>query len=64
LSSAAWRRGTRCTHADCVEVAFLSAHVAVRNSKDEQAGVLLFTPAEWKAFLAGVRHGDFDLGRS
>lgn len=33
---------------------------AVRDSKDRDGPVLLFTPAEWTAFTAGVRDGEFD----
>ncbi len=35
--------------------------VAVRDSKDRQGPVLTFTPAEWRAFVVGVRSGEFDL---
>jgi Domain of unknown function (DUF397) len=45
----------------CVEVAFLEADIAVRDSKDPGGPVLRFTPDEWKAFLAGARDGTFDL---
>ena len=33
---------------------------AVRDSKDPAGGFLLFTAAEWVAFTAGVRAGEFD----
>jgi hypothetical protein len=32
----------------------------VRDSKDPAAGFLLYEAAEWRAFLAGVRNGEFD----
>jgi hypothetical protein len=35
--------------------------VWVRDSKDPDRGHLAFTAAEWLAFVAGVRGGDFDL---
>ena len=35
--------------------------VQVRNSRDRQGAVLTYTPDEWKAFLGGVRNGEFDL---
>lgn len=45
----------------CVEVADLgNGHRAVRDSKDPSGPVLRFTPAEWAAFTAGVRDGEFD----
>ena len=34
--------------------------VAVRDSKDPSGPVLVFTPHEWRAFLDGVRDGEFD----
>ena len=45
----------------CVEVAVLPHGIAVRDSKDPGGPVLDFTPAEWRAFIAGVRDGEFDL---
>jgi hypothetical protein len=34
--------------------------VGIRNSRDSAGTVLRFTPEEWRAFLGGVRSGDFD----
>ncbi len=46
---------------DCVEVASLpDGHIGVRDSKDTAGHVLAFTRAEWHAFLAGARDGEFD----
>jgi hypothetical protein len=45
----------------CVEVSGLSSElINVRHSKDVRGPVLRFTPAEWDAFLGGVRKGEFD----
>jgi hypothetical protein len=45
----------------CVEVASLpGGQVGVRNSRDSSGPVLAFTPAEWHAFVGGVRNGEFD----
>jgi hypothetical protein len=45
----------------CVEVAGLpSGAVGMRDSKDIGGPVLEFAPAEWRAFLDGVRNGEFD----
>jgi len=35
--------------------------VLVRDSKNPDGPVLEFTAAEWDAFLAGLRNGEFDL---
>lgn len=45
---------------NCVEVADLDAHWAVRDSKNSTGPALMFTAAEWSAFTAGVRAGEFD----
>ena len=48
--------------ASCVECAKLpDGGMAVRDTKDRSGPVLTFTPAEWEAFTAGVRDGEFDL---
>jgi hypothetical protein len=45
----------------CVEVAALpDGGRAVRDSKNPNGPVLLFTGMEWRAFVAGVRDGEFD----
>lgn len=45
---------------NCVEVAFRNDCVLVRNSRDPQGPMLVFTGAEWAAFLDGARRGEFD----
>lgn len=45
----------------CVEVAALpQGGRAIRDSKDRGGPILVFTSAEWVAFLSGVRDGEFD----
>ena len=47
---------------NCVEVAGLpGGEIGVRNSRDLDGPVLRFTPDEWRAFLGGVRNGEFGL---
>jgi hypothetical protein len=61
LSAATWRKSTRsgpnCDN--CVEVAFVPAAVAVRDSKDPAGPVLVFGPQEWDAFVGRARQGTF-----
>jgi hypothetical protein len=46
---------------NCVEVADLpERQVGMRDSKDVGGLVLRFPPEEWRAFLDGVRKGEFD----
>jgi Domain of unknown function (DUF397) len=47
---------------NCVELANLPNYeIGVRDSKDPEGPVLGFTPGEWRAFLGGVRNGEFDI---
>lgn len=46
---------------NCVEVASGAGHVYTRDTKRREAGHLTVTAAKWRAFVAGVRAGDFDL---
>ena len=65
LSRAEWRKASYSSTngGACVEVAGnLADIVAVRDSKDPDGPVLVFAPDEWRAFTAGVRAGQFDLG--
>lgn len=46
----------------CVEVAHCDCNeVRVRDSKNPTGPVLVFNHAEWDAFVAGVKLGEFDL---
>lgn len=49
---------------NCVEVGPLtdgSGRVAVRHSHHPEGSVIVYTRAEWVAFLAGARDGEFDF---
>jgi Domain of unknown function (DUF397) len=63
LSTAQWRKSTRSgAYGDnCVEVAFIGDAIAVRDSKDTDGPVLIFTRGEWDAFVGGAKDGEFDL---
>jgi Domain of unknown function (DUF397). len=61
-ASITWIKSRRCESNACVEVAFTGDAVLVRNSTEKASPVLRFTTAEWVAFVAGVRDGDFDFG--
>jgi hypothetical protein len=63
-SALEWRRTSFCGIENaCVDVAFASTGIAMRDSKDPVGPVLLFTTAEWAAFLRGVHNGEFELPR-
>lgn len=57
-----WKSGRSNPNGNCVELAALpeGAGVAVRNSRDPHGPVLVYTPEEMTAFLAGAKDGDFD----
>jgi hypothetical protein len=62
LTNAEWRKSSySATQTNCVEVARTSGIIAVRDSKDPTGPVLVFTPSEWAAFVAGVSDGEFDI---
>ncbi len=63
-ASLAWRKSSYSdSGGECVETAVLPDHrVAVRHSRQPGGAILLYTPAEWNAFLKGARDGEFDLG--
>ena len=44
----------------CIEVAFLTdGAVALRDTKDRSVAPHVYPAAEWDAFLAGIRAGQF-----
>jgi hypothetical protein len=57
-----WRKSSFSGGGNCIEVADLpDGSRGVRDSKDNESGpVLRFTSAEWQAFVAGVKDGQFD----
>jgi Domain of unknown function (DUF397) len=63
LNGAAWKKSSFSgpTGGNCVELAHLyGGQVAIRNSRHRSGAALLFTAAEWDAFLAGAKNGEFD----
>ncbi|QIS06994.1 DUF397 domain-containing protein [Nocardia brasiliensis] len=64
LSGATWRTAGAGAGNASVEVALLAqGHVGLRDGKNPDGPVLVFTPAEWAAFTAGVQDGEFDRPR-
>ncbi|REE96193.1 DUF397 domain-containing protein [Thermomonospora umbrina] len=62
----AWHISTYSANgeAQCVEAGPLgdgSEQVAVRHSKRPDAETILYTRAEWEAFVKGVKDGEFDF---
>ncbi|QIS17458.1 DUF397 domain-containing protein [Nocardia terpenica] len=60
---AVWRRSG--DGAGGVEVAFLaSGNIAMRDAKNPDGPILIFTPGEWTAFVAGAKDGEFNRPRN
>jgi hypothetical protein len=60
MSCAEWRKASHSAKENCVEVAFMDGQVALRDSKDRHGPVLLFSAAEWRSFVHGVKAGEFE----
>lgn len=64
FSKAQWHKSNRSNPSgNCVEVAFVDELIGVRDSKDPQGPKLVFTKAEWNAFIGGTKDGEFDLAK-
>jgi hypothetical protein len=60
-TSAQWRRSSLCANSGCVEVAITPAQVMVRHSDQPNGPVIAYDHDEWRAFVGGVRAGDFSV---
>jgi predicted secreted Zn-dependent protease len=56
-----WRKSTASGSGNCVEVRVSGSSIVVRDSKSPAGPVLSFTADEWRAFVVGVRDGEFEL---
>jgi hypothetical protein len=56
-----WHKARSSTvNGQCVEIASVVGKIAIRDSKDPSGPILVYTPAEFSAFLEGARNGEFD----
>jgi Domain of unknown function (DUF397) len=63
LGRASWRKSAFSQmNGNCVQIVrLLSDRIGIRDTKDNGTGpVLIFTDAEWNAFMAGAKEGEFD----
>lgn len=65
LSGVEWRKSSYSgAQGNCVEVADgLPGLVPVRDSKDPEGPVLVFTDASWASFVSALKNGEFDSSR-
>jgi hypothetical protein len=66
LAGIRWKVSSRSTSngGQCVEAGPLadgSGRVAVRHSHHPEGALIVYTRAEWAAFLAGAKDGEFDF---
>lgn len=59
--TAGWRISTFCSAGGCVAVRIEDGRVELAHTRRLHTDPLRFTVAEWEAFLAGVRAGEFDV---
>ncbi|MEV6132797.1 DUF397 domain-containing protein [Streptomyces violaceusniger] len=59
LSGAQWQSSSQGV--GDVEIAFIEGFIAMRHGRRPEGPALIFTPAEWRAFVLGAREGEFDL---
>jgi len=60
-ASLSWLKAQGSTvNGQCVEIASTADKIAIRDSKDPNGPILVYTSAEFKAFLDGARNGEFD----
>jgi hypothetical protein len=59
IDSPNWRKSSRCSGGQCVEVAKVGDEYLIRDSKRPDVQPLTFTQSEWSAFVQGVNGGEF-----
>jgi predicted secreted Zn-dependent protease len=55
-----WRVAKTCQGGSCVRVANTGRAILIGDTKSPDGDVLTYTVSEWREFVAGVKHGDFD----
>jgi hypothetical protein len=61
LAFTGWRKSTHSASTHCVEIAQAETVVGVRDSKHPDGLVLRYPVAGWKAFVSGLKDGEFTL---
>jgi hypothetical protein len=55
-----WRVALACNGGECIRVAPQGSEVVIGDSKNPNGPVLTYSRPEWRAFVDGIRQGDFD----
>jgi Domain of unknown function (DUF397) len=61
VARAVWRSAPGEPGGNTVEVAFVDDLIGLRNGAEPEGPVLVFTQAEWDAFVEGAKDGEFDI---
>jgi hypothetical protein len=63
LSAATWRTSTRSSGggSNCIEVARLPGHIAIRDSKNPHGPALIITPATFRELTDTLRRGTLNV---
>lgn len=57
-----YKTSSFCNYGECVGIARMeNGDVIVKNTKNASERPLNFTQEEWKAFVAGVKNGEFEI---
>ena len=56
-----WQRSSRCVSAGCLEARRVGDLVHLRNSRHPDHARVLCDLDEWRAFVAAVKAGEFDV---
>lgn len=60
LGDLSWRVARRCDGGNCVQIAPSGDRIVIGDSKVPDGPVLAYSRSEWRAFVEGIRQGDFD----
>lgn len=61
IGEVTWRRSSACQDETAMQIAVLGDTIVCRDPKDPAAGIQAYSRAEWTAFVAGAKAGDFDV---
>ena len=60
MTAPQWRKSSRCDTSSCVEVAIVDGEPGGVLVRGKSKVAISFDRAEWEAFIAGAKAGEFD----
>jgi Domain of unknown function (DUF397) len=58
--SLTWRTALNCDGGACVQVAADQHSILIGSTRQPDGPVLVYSPDEWREFVAAIKKGDFD----